>query len=70
MGEKKSIKIKTFTTELRIFKTAKELKALDEEVNRFIAKNRVKNVIAVSDSTTTDDTGATIGLIRVLTYEA
>ncbi|MBM4349635.1 MAG: hypothetical protein FJ106_07095 [Deltaproteobacteria bacterium] len=70
MGEKKSIKIKTLTTELRIFKTAKELKALDEEVNRFIVKNRVKNVISVSDSTTTDDTGAAIGLIRVLAYEA
>lgn len=69
MGEKQRIKVKTFTTELRIFKTIKEIKALDEEVNRFLEKNRVKKVIAVSDTTTTDNTGATIGLIRVLTYE-
>ena len=69
MEEKKRIKVKTFTTELRIFKTIKELKGLDEEVNRFIANNKVKKVISVSDTTTTDDTGATIGLIRVLTYE-
>jgi hypothetical protein len=70
MEEKKRIKVKTFTTELRIFKTIKELKGLDEEVNRFITKNRVKKVISVSDTTTTDDTGVTIGMIRVLTYEA
>ncbi|OGP75642.1 MAG: hypothetical protein A2V86_17605 [Deltaproteobacteria bacterium RBG_16_49_23] len=69
MEEKKRFKVKTFTTELRIFKTIKELKGLDEEVNHFIAKNRVKKVISVSDTTTTDDTGATIGMIRVLTYE-
>ncbi len=70
MIEKKRIKVKTFTTELRIFKTIKEIKALDEEVNRFIEKNKVKNVISISDTTTTDNTGATIGLIRVLTYES
>ncbi len=68
--EKGRIKVKTFTTELRIFKAIKEIKALDEEVNRFLQKNRIQNVISVSDTTTTDDTGATIGLIRVVTYEA
>lgn len=67
--EKGRIKVKTFTTELRIFKTIKEIKALDEEVNRFLQKNRIQKVISVSDTTTTDDTGATIGLIRVVTYE-
>lgn len=69
MRENKPIRVKTFTTELRIFKTIKELKALDEEVNRFLKKNKVTKVISVSDTTTTDNTGATIGLIRVLTYE-
>jgi hypothetical protein len=69
MEEKKRTKVKTFTTELRIFKTIKELKTLDEEVSRFIEKKRVKKVVSVSDTTTTDNTGATIGLIRVLTYE-
>jgi len=47
----------------------KELAALDEQVNRFIAENGVKKVISISDTTTTDNTGATMGLIRVLAYE-
>jgi len=69
MGEKKSYKVKTFTTELKIFQTIRELEVLDDKVNRFIAGNKVKRVVSVSDATTTDNTGATIGLIRVLTYE-
>jgi hypothetical protein len=69
MGEKKSWKVKTFTTELKIFQTIRELEILDEKVNRFIAENKVKKLISVSDTTTTDNTGATIGLIRVLTCE-
>ncbi len=69
MGEKKSYKVKTFTTELKIFQTIRELEVLDDQVNRFIADNKVKKVVSVSDTTTTDNTGATIGLIRVLTYE-
>ncbi len=69
METKKSLKVKTFTNELKIFQAMKELTTLDEQVNRFIAKNGVKKVISVSDTTTTDNTGATIGLIRVLAYE-
>jgi hypothetical protein len=69
MPAKKSFKIKTFTTELKIFQTMKELDTLDDQVNRFIIKNKVKRVVSVSDTATTDNTGATIGLIRVLTYE-
>ncbi len=69
MGDKKNWKVKTFTTELKIFQTIKELGALDEKVNRFIAESKVKKVISVSDTTTTDNAGATIGVIRVLTYE-
>ncbi len=69
MGEKKSWKVKTFTTELKIFQTIRELEILDENVNRFIAENKVKKVVSVNDTTTTDNTGATIGLIRVLSYE-
>jgi hypothetical protein len=69
MAAKKSLKVKTFTTELKIFQTMKELDTLDDQVNRFITKNKVKKVISVSDTSTSDDTGATIGLIRVLTYE-
>lgn len=69
MGGKKSLKVRTFTTELKIFQTMKELETLDEKVNRFIVENRVKKVVSVSDATTTDNNGATIGLIRVVTYE-
>ncbi len=69
MAAKKSLKVKTFTTELKIFQTMKELNTLDDQVNRFITKNRVKRVVSVSDTSTSDDTGATIGLVRVLTYE-
>ena len=70
MGEKKNWKVKTFTTELKIFQTIKELETLDDKVNYFIAESKVKKVISVSDTTTTDNAGATIGVIRVLTYEA
>jgi hypothetical protein len=71
-GEKKDkgYKVKTFVTEVKIFQAMKELRALDEQVNRFIVENGVKKVISVSDATTTDNTGATIGLIRVLAYES
>ena len=69
MGEKKGWQVKTFTTELRIFQTMKELDTLDNRVNQFIVENKVKKVVSVSDTTTTDSSGATIGLIRVLTYE-
>jgi len=69
MGEKKGWRVKTFTTEIKIFQTIKELEILDDKVNRFIADNKVKKVVSVNDTTTSDNTGATIGLIRVLTYE-
>lgn len=67
--KEKGFKVRTFTTEVKIFQTMKELRTLDEEVNRFIVENGVKKIISVSDTATTDNTGATIGLIRVLAYE-
>jgi hypothetical protein len=69
MEMKKGFKVKTFTTELKIFQTMKELETLDNQVNRFIIENEVERVISVTDTATTDNTGATIGLIRVITYE-
>lgn len=63
------IKVKTFQTPIEILKTTRELARLDEDVNKFIAENRVTRVISVSDATTSDNTGATIGLVRVLAYE-
>jgi hypothetical protein len=63
------VKVKTFTSPIKIFQTTKELGDLDTVVNQFIADNNVKTVISVSDTSTTDDSGATIGLVRVVAYE-
>jgi hypothetical protein len=63
------VKVKTFSSPLKIFETAKELEALDAEVNRFLEGKGVKEVISISDTCTADSTGATIGIIRVVTYD-
>jgi hypothetical protein len=47
----------------------KELNQLDDQVNRFIAEQQIKKVISVRDTCTTDNTGSTIGIIRVIAYE-
>jgi len=70
MAEKKNIMVKTFATELKEFKAMRELADLDEQVNKFIREKKVKKVVSVSDTTTTDTAGASIGLIRVLVYES
>ncbi|MFC1607245.1 hypothetical protein ACFL47_04675 [Candidatus Latescibacterota bacterium] len=62
------IKVQTFTNELKILHVMQELREIDDQVNNFIKDNDVKNVISVSDTSTTGDAG-TIGIIRVLTYE-
>ena len=64
------IKVKTFASPLQIFQARKELAAMDEMVNHFIAENNIIQVISVNDACTTDNTGATIGLIRVVTYQS
>jgi hypothetical protein len=63
------IKVKTFGIDIKPMKTIMELSEIDKTVNTFIEENKVKRVISVSDAATTDDTGKTIGLIRVLCYE-
>ena len=63
------IKVKTFTSALKIFHAKNELEKLDNMVNQFLQENGVKKVISVSDACTTDDKGSTIGLIRVIAYE-
>ncbi len=62
-------KVKTFGSQLRIFHVKEELETLDKTVNEFIKKNKIKKVISVSDSTTANVDGGTIGVIRVITYE-
>jgi hypothetical protein len=47
----------------------KELYELDEKVNQFIKDNNINKIVSVSDTCTTDDKGATIGVIRVIAYE-
>ena len=63
------VKVKTFTMPLKIFETVRELSTLDEQVNAFIKENGVKKVISTSDTCTSDANGATIGIIRVVSYE-
>jgi len=65
----KMVKVKTFATELKIFHTMKELYDLDQQVNEFIKENNINKIISVSDTCTTDDKGATIGIVRVVAYE-
>ncbi|MDY6849882.1 MAG: hypothetical protein AB7F20_06510 [Geoalkalibacter sp.] len=62
------IKVKTFGEALQPLKTHKELDELDERVNAFIQENKVRKVVSVSD-TATSERGSTIGLVRVLVYE-
>jgi uncharacterized protein YaiL (DUF2058 family) len=62
------VKVKSFTTEIKVFQTMRELRQLDEEINRFITEQKIKKVISANDCCTTDASG-TIGIIRVLTYE-
>ncbi len=63
------VKVKTFTSALKIFQTIKELEGLDDEVNKFLKEKGVKKVVSVSDTCTTDANGATIGIIRAVAYE-
>jgi hypothetical protein len=62
------VKVKSFTTEIKVFQTMRELHQLDDQVTRFIADQKIKKVISVSDTCTTDNAG-TIGIIRVVAYD-
>jgi hypothetical protein len=63
------IKVKTFSSPLKIFHAKEELDNLDQAVNQFIQENNVAKIISVSDTCTTDDRGSTMGIIRVVAYE-
>ena len=62
------VKVKTFSSSLKIFQVHNELMSLDKEVNEFLETNKINKVVSVSDSTTNID-GGTMGIIRVLAYE-
>lgn len=63
------IKVKTFTSPLKVFHVKEELEELDQRVNGFIQDNSIQKLISVSDTCTTDDNGASIGVIRIVSYE-
>lgn len=60
-------RVKTFTSEIKIFHTMDELNELDKKVNEFIGEKY--KIVSVSDVCTTDNTGASIGMVRVIAYE-
>ncbi len=63
------VNVKSFTSEIKIFQTINELRNLDAQVNSFIKGNKIKKIISISDCATSDDKGATIGIIRAVAYE-
>ena len=63
------VKVKTFTIPLMIFQARNKLEDLDRQVNQFLEEVQAERVVSVSDTHTTDDSGATIGLIRAVAYE-
>ena len=63
------VKVKTFSTQLRIFHVKEEIDTLDKTVNDFIEENKIQQVVSVSDQSTANADGSTMGLIRVLAYE-
>lgn len=63
------MKVKTFTSSLEIFHTKQQLDQLDELVNKFVTENDVESIVSVSDTCTADDSGKTVGIIRVIAYE-
>ncbi|GAB4265155.1 MAG: hypothetical protein Kow0092_17250 [Deferrisomatales bacterium] len=62
-------KVKTFGTEVQVFHVHKELEALDDQVNTFLASRPEARLLGVSDMPVTDDQGATIGIVRAVAYE-
>jgi hypothetical protein len=68
-GEAAMIRVKTFTSRLRIFHAHNELLDLDQAVNDFVASYGIRKVISVSDTVTSGESGEAIGIIRVVAYE-
>lgn len=63
------LRVKTFTSQLRVFHTMNELAELDSAVNDFLSSKAVKRLVSVSDTSTTGTEGELIGIIRVVAYE-
>jgi hypothetical protein len=63
------IKVKTFTTPIKIFATQRELQELDDHVSAFLNEENTAKVYSVSDTATAGENGETIGLIRTVAYK-
>jgi hypothetical protein len=63
------IKVRTFTTPIKIFATQRELQELDDHVSAFLNEEGAAKVYSVSDTTTAGENGETIGLIRTVAYK-
>ena len=63
------IKVRTFTTPIKIFATQRELQELDDRVSAFLNEERADKIYSVSDTTTAGENGETIGLIRTVAYK-
>jgi hypothetical protein len=62
------IRVKTFTTPIKIFATQRELQELDDRVSAFLNEQSAAEVYSVSDTATAGENGETIGLIRTVAY--
>jgi hypothetical protein len=62
------VKVKTFTSQIKVFHIMNELGELDQTVNAFIEETKPAKVISLSDTCTAGE-GNTIGIVRVLAYE-
>jgi hypothetical protein len=62
------IKVKTFTTPIKIFATQRELQELDDSVSAFLNEESAAKVYSISDTATAGENGETIGLIRTVAY--
>jgi hypothetical protein len=62
------IKVKTFSTPIKIFAAVRELQDLDEQVTAYLNDEGADVVFSVSDAVTAGENGATIGLIRTVAY--
>jgi len=62
------VKVKTFTTPIKIFETTRELSELDAKVADFLNAENAAEVYSVGDATTSGERGETTGLIRTVCY--
>ena len=62
------IKVKTFSTPIKIFAAVRELQELDEQVTAYLNDEGADVVFSVSDAVTSGESGETIGLIRTVAY--